>query len=276
MIWLNGALLERGALDASGAGTLLGWGVFTTLGVRDGRALFAQRHLARLRRDAHETGLACPFSDAQIADGWRAVLRAQAIGDGWLRLTLTQRGDGRWNDAAGADLSIVATPGVSTPAPARVQLSPFRVEARRPLAGVKTTSYLPYLWAWRQAHARGCDEALLRESRDWLCEGARSTLFWERDGTLHTPDLNTGCLRGVGRDLVLEWANARQIEVRQGFFAPDEARAARALWTVSAANGPRAALSWHDEDGALQREYPPANALCCDLQSWWRQSEGAE
>ncbi|MBW3638138.1 MAG: aminotransferase class IV, partial [Armatimonadetes bacterium] len=244
-IWLNGTLLPNGSLDASSAGLTLGWGVFTTLGIRGGAPRFLERHFERLRRDAHEAQIAFDFDLEAVRRAVVAVARANGVANGIARLTLTQRGDGRWNTQNGADFSIFALETSPQNEPLRVQLSPYRVEARRALAGVKTTSYLPYFWAWREAQPNGFDEAILRDGSDFLSEGARATLFWVKGGELFTPSLETGCLRGIGRDLTLEWARERSIAAHEGRFLAGEAENADEMWLVSAALGPRLVASWH-------------------------------
>jgi len=55
--------------DAPGAGVLSGWGVFTTLGVWNGRAFAVEEHLARLRGDALRStdDPASPISSGPVA-----------------------------------------------------------------------------------------------------------------------------------------------------------------------------------------------------------------
>jgi branched-chain amino acid aminotransferase len=269
MMWLNGELLENGEVAAAGAGNLLGWGVFTTLGVRDGRPRFLARHFARLERDARLADVPFELEFAMVEHGLSKVLRANRVRNGLARLTLTRRGDGRWNAEAGADLSILAQETAPFFPEFRVQLSRFRVEAKRPLCGVKTTAYLPYWWAWREAKANGFDEAILREGRDFLCEGARASLFWARDGTLFTPSFETGCLAGIGRELALEWAAQSALEVREGAFGTAEAESANEIWLVSAASGSRAVTVWHDEAGEMRAHFPVRGALCAEFGRWF-------
>lgn len=271
-MWLNGQLVENGALDASSAGITLGWGVFTTVGIRGGAARFLPRHVERLQRDASEAQIDFDFDLEEVSRAVSAVVRANAVGDGIARLTLTQRGDGRWNHENGADFSIFAGETSPQSEPLRVQLSPYRVEARRPLAGVKTTSYLPYFWAWREAKSNGFGEAILRDGSDFLSEGARATLFWVENDEIFTPSLDTGCLRGIGRDLTLQWARGRSIAVREGRYLAEEARNAAEMWLVSAAQGPRLVASWHDEVGILRREFGATSEIGRDLGAWWQKS----
>ncbi len=302
-IWLNGELVESAGGDfprpeqggiaahnvsahsvsALSAGLNLGWGVFTTLGVRDREPRFLARHLERLGRDAKaaDVPLDFDFDFAAIKSALEAVLRANDIEQGFARLTLTRRGDGRWNRENGADFSIFVLSDLSPQnqenIPAiglRAQLSPFRVEAKRALAGVKTTSYLSYLWAWREAKARGFDEAILRDGRDVWCEGARSSLFWMSDGELFTPSLETGCLRGIGRDLTFEWAARQRIPFQEGHFLWHDIQSASEMWLVSAATGPRPISALFNENSALQREFDAKTPFCAEFSRWFEaQSE---
>lgn len=243
MIWFNGQLASSAPLDATSAGALLGWGVFTTLAVRAGQPVFWARHWARLQRDAAATRVELPFDQTQLRAGLDELLSALQLRDGLVRITGTARGDGRWNDASGADWSIVAHPAPALSAePLRLQVSPFRVAARAPLAGVKTTSYLPYLWAWQSARDAGFDEALLLTESGEICESARASVFWFTAGKWQTPSLECGCLRGVGREVALEITGARAGKwPLEAIVEADEA------FVVSGATGVRALGALWDE-----------------------------
>ena len=222
MIWFNGQLTGGGRLDATAAGALLGWGVFSTLAIRGGSPIFWARHAARLERDAGVARVDLTFGAAQLRAGVDELVGALGIGEGLARITGTRRGDGRWNLESGADWSIVAQVAPSTAAsdePLRLMVSPSRVAANAPLAGVKTTSYLPYLWAWQNARDAGFDEALLLTEGGLVCEAARASVFWLDAGKWRTPALDCGCLRGVGREVVLEISGAREGPLPVGIAA---------------------------------------------------------
>lgn len=267
-LWLNGRLVTEGTVSALSAGVTLGWGVFTTVGISEGSPRFLRRHFERLKRDAAQAQVSFDTDYETVKAGVAAVHQANEINNGLARLTLTQRGDERWNAETGSDLSIAAIRNEISTAPLRVKLSSYRLEAQWPLAGVKTTSYLPYLWAWREAKNNGFDEAILINT-GVLSEAARSNLFWVRDGKLFTPALSTGCLRGLGRELVLKWGKSRSLRVKQGRFLREEAQGADEVWLVSAAAGPRPVASWHDEAGVLIREFEAGGKLRAELTQWW-------
>lgn len=273
LIWLNGELKtpESAQVNAATAGLTLGWGVFTTIGVWGGRPFAVERHLARLRANAEVADIALAFTDSQLQSALEEVLGLNGINEGYARLTLTRRGDGRWHEAAGGDCSILTATRPDSPVqPLRLTLSPYRLEARRPLAGVKTTSYLTHQWAWREAVAQGFDEAILCSSSGALCECSRANLFWVEHGKLYTPALETGCLPGIARGLILEWASNMGIEARQGFFSPQALVSADEVFITSAATGPRAVASYSEMADEMTEQYAAPGPVTSALQQRWR------
>jgi branched-chain amino acid aminotransferase len=90
------------------------------------------------------------------------------------------------------------------PAMEKVCLVPWTRNEKGALAGVKSISYAENVIALAEAKRRGCGEALLANTRGELCEGTGSNVFVVADGRLHTPPLDSGCLAGVTRLLVLQ------------------------------------------------------------------------
>lgn len=277
MIWFNGNLCEESecGLPVHSAGVLLGWGVFTTLGVVQGHATFVERHLRRLRRDAEVMDLNLDFDDATLASALSATIEANRVASGVARLTLTARGDERWNTSLSslsqADFSIMA---VSCASPAlnglRLLLSPHRLEARRPLAGVKSTSYAPHQWLWRQAQRQGFDELLLCNGRGIVCEASRANVFWVARGELCTPEISSGCLPGIAREVLLDWAGA-EMPIREGSFLPAELAHADEVFLCSSVTGPRSVttLVTDANEKIVADEWPTPGPLTTRLQERW-------
>ncbi len=271
--WLNGAFLDesKALIAANASGILLGWGVFSTLGVREGRAIAADRHCARLRQNAAALDIEFAFADEVLCDALREVIARNAVQNGIARLTLTNRGDGRWNRDEGNDLSIIA---FNVPAPPlndlRLILSPFRLDARRALAGIKSTSYMEHQMAWIGAQQKGGDEALLCNQSGAICEGARSNIFWARDGELFTPSLETGCLPGIAREIVIEAAASLGISANEGVFSLSELSGADEIFLSSASSGPRGVASFQIADDA--QIFPAPGPVTQTLQQWWQQN----
>jgi branched-chain amino acid aminotransferase len=94
-----------------------------------------------------------------------------------------------------------------------IAVVPWPRNERGALAGLKTTSYGENVVALARAHSLGASEAVFPDTRGRLCEGTGSNIFVVADGRLSTPSLATGCLAGVTRALVLEWADADEAKL---------------------------------------------------------------
>jgi len=251
-IWMNGTILpeEDARVSPMSAGLLYGWGVFTTLGVRGGRARAFTHHWSRLTAHAERLRVPLAHGPDDVQAALEAVIGAQGVVDGRARVTAVRSSAGVWQPAggAGSDLFVFAASVADTSGtPLALTVSPHRVLSSAPLAGVKSTAYVGQLLALEEARARGFDEAVMLNERGEVAEAAAANLFWARDGELYTPSLATGCLPGVTRRLVLEAARARRVRVTEGGFALSELRGAEEVFLTNSTHGviPAAELDMH-------------------------------
>jgi branched-chain amino acid aminotransferase len=213
-VWVNGRLLdhpEQPALSALDHGVTVGDGVFETVKIVDDQPFALTRHLGRLSASA--AGLGLPqVDDAVVRNAIDEVMRGQHLALGRLRLTWTGghaplgsgRGDGPCTLTVVAD---AMSPPDRTTAVATV---PWVRNDRSAVTGLKTTSYAENVVALAYARERGASEAIFANTRGQLCEGTGSNIFVVTDGALLTPPLESGCLAGISRALVLEWCGARE------------------------------------------------------------------
>jgi branched-chain amino acid aminotransferase len=89
---------------------------------------------------------------------------------------------------------------------------PWPRNERGALAGLKTTSYGENVVALAYAHERGGSEAVFANLAGNLCEGTGSNVFYVVEGELRTPTLQSGCLAGVTRALLLDWYGGREVD----------------------------------------------------------------
>lgn len=224
-IWAGGRLRgpDEPVLTAVDHGLTVGDGVFETCAVVDGRAFALTRHLARLQASARGLGLP-PLPLDEVREGVDAVLAAAGSDAGRLRITVTggpgPMGSGRFAPAEQRPTVVVVAAPASGLRTSRAVRVPWVRNERSPLAGLKTTSYGENVVALGRATAAGADEALLADTRGRLSEGTGSNVFVETGGELLTPSLETGCLAGITRALVLEWSAQAGLPVREA--APDE------------------------------------------------------
>ena len=212
--WVNGRLLDDAnepALSILDHGITVGDGVFETVKAVDGEPFALTRHLRRLARSAEGLGLTVP-DESYVRDGVAAVLAGDGERLGRIRITLTGGPSPLGSDRGTAEPTlIVATAGESVWEPATaIATVPWSRNERGALAGLKTTSYGENVVALAYAKQRGASEAIFANTAGMLCEGTGSNVFYVLDGELITPTLQSGCLAGVTRALVIEWFGATE------------------------------------------------------------------
>lgn len=207
VVWVHGALADPATASVhwSDHGLTVGDGVFETIELRRGTPFALRRHLDRLATSA--AGLRLPVPDrTTVAAAAARVSEAWGPRPGRLRITWTAGPGpmGSNRDGAAPTLVVAATPMQVQTEPTDVAVVPFTRNERGALAGLKTTSYAENVVALAVAAEQGCSEALFANTRDELCEGTGSNVFVVLDGVLSTPPLDSGCLAGVTRALLLE------------------------------------------------------------------------
>jgi branched-chain amino acid aminotransferase len=219
-VWINGTLLADSDARVSvfDHGLTVGDGVFETVKVAAGVPFALTRHLARLRRSAAGLGLPEPDLGALQA-GVRDLLAAAGPPDrARLRITLTGGSSPLGSERGDTGLTAVVALGEW---PARgtscdVVTVPWPRNDRGALAGLKTTSYAENVLALGYARQRGGSEAIFANTAGNLCEGTGTNVFLVSGGRLLTPPLSSGCLAGVTRGLVIEWAGAEEEDLALG------------------------------------------------------------
>ncbi len=257
VIWTGGRLIDPGeaVVTAVDHGLTVGDGVFETCAVLRGHAFALTRHLRRLQRSASGLGLPAPDED-QIRDGVRAVLGAAGDSAGRVRVTVTAgpgpMGSNRAAPGEGRPTVIVVAAPATRPVTARVARVRWVRNERSAVAGLKTTSYAENVVVLAEAAAHGADEAIMANTVGDLCEGTGSNVVVERGGALVTPALTSGCLAGITRELVLEWAPEAGIVVREAgpgelpFAVLDEVLAGRAQLALLSSTREVEPVSWLD------------------------------
>jgi branched-subunit amino acid aminotransferase/4-amino-4-deoxychorismate lyase len=103
-----------------------------------------------------------------------------------------------------------------------VVFSSLSRDSRSLLSQIKSASYLISYLARAEARTKGADEALLLNERGFLAEGSVSNLFLVKEGMLLTPDLGSGALPGITRQVVLELADSLGVKTAVRELSPEE------------------------------------------------------
>jgi branched-chain amino acid aminotransferase len=213
-VWLNGALLpdDDARISVFDHGLVTGDGVFETVKVAGGVPFALSRHLARLGRSAAGLGLPEPDLE-QIRAGALAAIEASGRPElARMRITVTAGRAPLGSERGDSPVTAIVALGEMHPAAPScdVVTVPWPRNERGALAGLKTTSYGENVRALSYAGQRGGSEAIFANTVGNLCEGTGTNVFVVSGGRILTPPLTAGCLAGVTRALVIEWAGASE------------------------------------------------------------------
>ncbi len=219
-VWINGSLrsAEEVGLSPFDHGITVGNGVFETLLASSGKPFAFTRHYRRLQRSAAAMGLSVRSAE-ELWSASLEVLQANELAGCRARLRITVTGGpaplGSERGEEGETTLVAASPTAEWGETEDVSIVPYTRNENGALAGVKTTSYGENVVALAAARAKGAGEAIFANTRGELCEGTGSNVFLVREGLLVTPPLESGCLAGVTRALVIELCEKEGLEVRE-------------------------------------------------------------
>jgi len=189
---------------------MYGKGVFTTVRITDGRPFLWDKHWRRLSENAEAVGISLAgHNAANTLATLGEVIKINGVEQGRARITFFDRTLSRvWSGGAPtrSDTGMLVVTGDHRPHPGSLRLtnSPFTVNSCSPLAGVKSCNYLEHLLAAEDAKDQGFDEAVRINETFKITSACMANIFWIVDGSVFTPSLETGCLAGTTRELVLE------------------------------------------------------------------------
>ena len=237
-VFHNDALLpvERAHLSAGQAGLLCGWGLFTTLRISRGEAFAYERHWRRLEKDAGIVRLPMPYSAAKVRVHLHEVIRANKVAEGCARIYLVYNSIGFWQSdeqRPQVDLIIYTAPLPEYQHNTRLALRPNARHAASVLTGVKTISWLNNVWSLTEATKEGYDEVVLLNERGEVAECTSANIFAVKNGKIFTPPLNSGCLEGVTRGILMEIAPEAGISIVEQALRPEDLYSAEEVFISS-------------------------------------------
>jgi branched-subunit amino acid aminotransferase/4-amino-4-deoxychorismate lyase len=199
---------ENAFLSAISASALYGRGVFTTVAIHDSTAFLWEKHWLRLTENARKVriGLA-EFSEEATKNSLLGLIEKNNFTRGRARLTFyDESATSVWqiNPKSKTNLLIQTADFREIKNNLSLTVSPFRVNTKSPLVGVKSCNYLENILALEDARAKKFDEAVRLNERGEIVSACLANIFWKKNDAIYTPNLEAGCLKGTTRDFILE------------------------------------------------------------------------
>ena len=215
VVWIDGRLVapEEASVSVYDHGLLYGDGVFEGIRVYGGRIFKMKSHLDRLWGGCEAIRLTPTLSRAELESALREAVAASGLKDAYIRLVLT-RGKGSLglnpNHCPRSGTIIIVD---------RIHLYPREmyeagmpiIVAKRPRIpaecldpAIKSLNYLNNILAKVEAIDAGVHEAIMLNTQGFVSECTGDNIFAIRGGSIATPPVSAGILRGVTRRFVID------------------------------------------------------------------------
>jgi len=244
VVWCDGRFLKKHELKVSpfDRGLCHGLSLFETILGVNGRPRLVTEHLDRLRLGLERLGvLSVELSDEGLRNAMIALLEKNNLAEGTARIRLAvSLGVGPVNrtDSGEAWAWMTASEVGEISQNIRMTLAPWRRDTESVLRGLKVGNYAEHLIAMDLARREGFDEMLFYNTSDELCEAAMANIFLIRGGTVLTPSLDSGCLAGVTRALVMRLAATHGIPCKEKPLGRADVKKADGFFLTSSVKGP--------------------------------------
>ena len=233
--YCNGKIVDiaQVCIHPADQGFTLGHGLYETIRVERGKPFAFDSHYKRLSASARYFDLTIPQKD-ELTEAVTRLLAKNELSEARLRITLTG-GVAPFPESAEEPTLVMTltSPLPAYPESARILTAPFLKNEHSPLASHKSLSSSENLIALRFARSRGADEAVFFNTSGFLCEAASSNIFLIRGAEVLTPSLQSGCLPGTTREIVLQICEKEQIPYREHDLEKKDIQTARTFFLTS-------------------------------------------
>ncbi len=223
--------------------SLYGKGIFTTVAVYDSKPFLWEKHWRRLGNNALTIGIdLSEHFDETTRKALDEIIKKDKVINGRVRITIYDESQsGIWSSDTERKTALQIITGDVRPISENFRLSnsPYPINSRSPLAGVKSCNYLEQIMSLEEAKGRGFDEAVRLNENGVVASACMANIFWLKEGKLYTPSLKTGCLAGTTREFVMENLPCEEVESEIG-----ELDSAEAIYLTSAGLGITAAAEF--------------------------------
>lgn len=244
IVWCDGKYLDETEFRVSPTdrGLCHGLSLFETILSVDGQPKLVAEHFRRLKGGLLRLNIRrIELDDYALEEVMIELLRRNGLESGMARIRFTlSMGEGPVNliDSGHAWKWITVSRVEPEAIGLRLTLAPWRKDNESMLSGIKTGNYAEHLIALDMARHEGFDEMLFFNTSDELCEASMANVFLIRDNELYTPGLDSGCLPGVTRELMIRMAASQKIPCHTKSLSKKDLSKAEGIFLTSSIKGP--------------------------------------
>ena len=249
---LNGFIIRNKHLGIQINNRGLNYGdvVFETLKFANNRINFWEDHYFRLMASMRIVRMDIPmdFSPEYLENQIRKTLEVNGLSEkaARVKLLVVRKAGGLYTPETNAVDFLITTEELSTPLfqlneqGLNIDLYKDFYKNSGMLSTIKTTSAQLYTIASIFRKENHYDECLLLNERKEVVEAISANIFIVKGDDLITPPLESGCLKGIMRKKIIEFAPQLKFNVKEESFSPFALQKADEVWLSNSIKG----LQW--------------------------------
>ncbi|PLW77370.1 aminotransferase class IV [Cohaesibacter celericrescens] len=227
---------QAAMISVTDRGLLLGDGLFETLPILNGHALWWERHQKRLVKSANEIGL--PLDTKQITESVKKLCEISQGSNSILRVTVTRGSGGRGllpapNQSPTILASLAPLPANLAYQEAKLITCNIRRNEQSPTSRIKSLNYLDNILASQEAERHGADDALMLNTCGMATCSTIGNLFAVFGNQIVTPPISDGVLPGILRGQLLEHSSKWGHELSEDSLTSDQLKKADGLFLTN-------------------------------------------
>ncbi|HSW89214.1 MAG TPA: aminotransferase class IV [Candidatus Saccharimonadales bacterium] len=221
-------LQETAVVSVLDDGLQYGYGFFTTLKVREGIALFLDKHRERLLTSAQSLAIGLDQNfPKNVERTIQSVIEKNEITDGAIRITVTK---GTSNNptivihATNIDAAVHTVSVITVP------------DDRDLYKTIKMTYRVPHIIAMQKAQEQGSQDALFSQDGS-LIESTYANIYSVNGGQIYTPSITGRALDSISRKTLLEQLPIREQDTSENTDNPMVLVSSLSIRVVEKING---------------------------------------
>lgn len=231
-----------------------GDGIFETMRVEDGKIPLLSYHVERLQKSM----ILLQFDNAHRFDEDFVLKRIQEllIKNGLLdsecrvRLAVFRDGEGLYTPTTNAPAYLIEVNrldkkiNIHNQAGLIIDVFPDHRKSVNSLSALKSSNSLLYVLAGVHRKKHGLDDVVILNDEGFICETSSSNIFVIYENTIYTPALTEGCVDGVMRRSIIDFAGAAGIEIIEAQINPHILNEAEEIFITNAVHGIQCVLGY--------------------------------
>ncbi|MFZ7120291.1 MAG: aminotransferase class IV [Eubacteriaceae bacterium] len=196
-------------------GYIYGYGLFETIKVYNKKIFFFHEHMQRFLDACKVLDLDLPCEIDCIKEYCYELINKNKLADSVLRISLSKGKETNQlfiTSRNNVYLSTCYEKGF------HLDICKYRRNEKSLLVGIKSNNYLENLISLRNAKSKGYDETIFLNTKDNLCEGSMSNIFFIKNKKVYTPATDCGLLPGIMREKIIDTIVKMQMDCEEGYY----------------------------------------------------------